>query len=71
MIIDKPSLPSLHCRDFGTLGEAELLSASLALSSLDHVLVLGEDALNDVALQVGRGGGSARVLVQVAPNNLK
>ena len=31
------------CRDFGTIGEGELLAASLALASIDHVLILGKD----------------------------
>ena len=42
-------------REFGTLGERGLLAASLALSSIDNVLVLGEDALNDVTLRAGMG----------------
>ena len=31
------------CRDFGTVRESELLAASLALVSIDHVLILGKD----------------------------
>lgn len=42
-------------RDFGTLGETELLSATLALSTIDHILVLGEDGLNDVIMRAGMG----------------
>ncbi|GAX82425.1 hypothetical protein CEUSTIGMA_g9853.t1 [Chlamydomonas eustigma] len=45
----------LHCRDFGTIGEPELLAASFALTSIDHVLVLGYDDLNDVAMRAGMG----------------
>ena len=30
-----------NCRDFGTIGENELSAASLALASIDHVLILG------------------------------
>ncbi|GAX72842.1 hypothetical protein CEUSTIGMA_g297.t1 [Chlamydomonas eustigma] len=48
----------MHCRDFGTLGEPELLAASLALSSIDHVLVLGQDDLNDVVMKAGMGWSS-------------
>ena len=48
-----PLLPSP--REFGTLGERELLAASLALSSIDNILVLGEDRLNDVTLRAGMG----------------
>ena len=48
--------PPLHsCRDFGTLGEPELLSATLALSTIDHIIVLGEDGLNDVIMRAGMG----------------
>ncbi|GAX72840.1 hypothetical protein CEUSTIGMA_g295.t1 [Chlamydomonas eustigma] len=48
----------MHCRDFGTLGEPELLAASLALSSIDHVMVLGQDDLNDVVMKAGMGWSS-------------
>ena len=43
------------CRDYGTLGEDDLLAASLALLSIDHVLVLGQDQLNDIAMKAGMG----------------
>ena len=39
--------------DFGTLGESELLAALRALTTLDHVLLLEEEGLNEV----GRLGG--------------
>ncbi|GAX73271.1 hypothetical protein CEUSTIGMA_g725.t1 [Chlamydomonas eustigma] len=45
----------MHCKDFGALGEKELLAAAVALSSLDHILVLEEGDLNDVAMRVGMG----------------
>ena len=47
------------CRDAGTLGEGELLAASLALASIDNVLLLGEDGLNDVAMRAGMGWRSS------------
>ncbi|GAX84883.1 hypothetical protein CEUSTIGMA_g12304.t1 [Chlamydomonas eustigma] len=43
------------CKDFGDLEERHLSSAALTLSTMDHILVLGEDALNDVAMRVGLG----------------
>ena len=42
-------------RDFGTIGEDELLAASLSLASIDHILILGENELNDVAMRAGMG----------------
>ncbi|GAX73272.1 hypothetical protein CEUSTIGMA_g726.t1 [Chlamydomonas eustigma] len=45
----------MHCRDFGSLGEEELMAAALTLMTLDHVLVLGEDNLNDVVMRAGMG----------------
>ena len=50
----------MRCRrDAGTLGERELLAASLALASIDNVLLLGEDGLNDVAMRAGMGWHSS------------
>ena len=43
------------CKDYGELGENDLLAASLALLSIDHVLVLGQDDLNDVVMKAGMG----------------
>ncbi len=43
------------CRDFGSIGEGELLGAALALSTIDNVLVLGQDELNDVTMRIGMG----------------
>lgn len=45
----------MNCREFGSIGESELLAASLALSSIDHILIMGEDGLNDVAMRAGMG----------------
>ena len=42
-------------RDFGTIGEDEIHDASLALASLDHILVLGDDNLNDITMKAGMG----------------
>ena len=50
-----PINPLPLSRDLGSIGEGELLAASLALASIDHVLVLGEDALNDVTMRAGMG----------------
>ena len=49
----------MHCLDAGSLGEAELLAGSLALASVDHVMVLGEDGMNDVAMRAGLGWNSS------------
>ena len=43
------------CKDYGALGEADLLAASVALMSIDHILVLGQEDLNDVAMRAGMG----------------
>lgn len=43
------------CRDFGALQEAELLGAALTLTSIDHVLVLGDDHLNNVTMKAALG----------------
>ncbi|GAX77026.1 hypothetical protein CEUSTIGMA_g4473.t1 [Chlamydomonas eustigma] len=40
----------MHCRPFGSLGPAELSAASMVLATIDHVLVLEEDALSDMIL---------------------
>jgi hypothetical protein len=42
-------------RDLDALGERELLAAVRAMSSLDHILVLEEGELNEVAMRVGMG----------------
>lgn len=46
---------SLHCRDFGSLNEVDLFTASLALLSTDNILIMEESYLNDVVLQLGIG----------------
>lgn len=43
------------CRDFGSIGEEELLSASLALASIDHVLLMEKAGLNDLVMRAGLG----------------
>ena len=35
--------------------ETELLASLLPIASLDHILVLGQDEANDVAMRVGMG----------------
>ena len=45
----------MHCRDFGSLTEIDLLYASLTLLSTDNVLVMEEGDLNDIILQLGIG----------------
>ena len=45
----------LHCRDFGTLKEEDLLSASISLLAIDHIPVMEDSYLNDVVLQLGIG----------------
>ncbi|GAX75455.1 hypothetical protein CEUSTIGMA_g2898.t1 [Chlamydomonas eustigma] len=49
----------MHCREFGTIGESELLTASLALSSMDHILILGDEDHGDVVMRAGMGWKSA------------
>ncbi|GAX77025.1 hypothetical protein CEUSTIGMA_g4472.t1 [Chlamydomonas eustigma] len=39
-----------HCRSFGALGAKELSAAALSLSTIDHILMLGEDSINDIVL---------------------
>ncbi|GAX77024.1 hypothetical protein CEUSTIGMA_g4471.t1 [Chlamydomonas eustigma] len=39
-----------HCRAFGELGAEELSAAALSLSTIDHILMLGEDSINDIVL---------------------
>ena len=43
------------CRPFGSLGDEDLQAASLALASIDNVLLLGQDDINDVSLKAGLG----------------
>ena len=49
----------MHCRDAGSLREREMLSGALSLASIDHVLILGEDILNEVAMRAGLGWNSS------------
>jgi hypothetical protein len=41
---------------FGSIGYKDLAAASLALTSIDHILLLGQNDLNDVAMRAGMGG---------------
>ena len=45
----------IRLRPFGSLGYKDLAAASLALTSIDHILLLGHNGLNDVAMRAGMG----------------